>query len=68
MKGVIYPPRKPPRRLHRFFIGYYVEENFDTQREAAARQRELKREGIVARRYTRERAMPESRLRNPEEL
>lgn len=70
-KGVVYDykNRNLPERLHRWFISYnnavglYVEENFDTRSEANARMKELKKEQIVAYRWTRERSIPESRLR-----
>lgn len=65
MKGKIY--NYPlPEKLHRFFITYtigkkYYEENFDKREDAESRLEELKPRFVTL--YTRERALPESRLR-----
>ena len=73
-KGVVYPnDGRGLGRFHRWFISYvdrmgrYTEENFDTKREALARmrtigktQKHLQEEPQL---WTRERAMPEERLR-----
>lgn len=73
MKGVVYQyPMKRNFKYHRWFIsyskdGHYVEENFDSREAATTRKRELKREGILATRWTRERALPDDRLR-PERI
>ena len=71
MSGVVYDYKALPSKLHRFFISYrtakgrYIEENFDTDAEAGARQRALRSQGIKdAVVWTRERAVKQNRLRD----
>ena len=70
MAGKIYPNHgRGIEKLHRWFVSYedkqgrYTEENFDLKREARARLVDLINDGLEAELWTRERAMPESRLR-----
>jgi len=60
----MYDHHRLPKRLHRWFVGYlrnrrWVEENFDSREDAKERCGELKSGQL----FTRERALPESRLR-----
>jgi hypothetical protein len=69
MKGVIYKTKHGPKKLHRWFVTAYHEENFDSRKEALVRCIELRKQGYTSGVWTRERAMPPSRLRpNKEEL